>query len=125
VEGSLGVTTASVLDDDSLYVGVFLPCLLVGTVGGGTSLPTQKEALSILGLFSPHSRLEQEQSKFRQSSTDSKFYEDEGQGKVEEFAGIIAAACLAGEISLVSSLSEGSLARAHERLGRSKLKIRK
>ncbi len=94
VEGSLGVTTAKVLDNGDLYVGVFLPALLVGTVGGGTNLPTQKEALQILGVS--------------------------GAGKVEEFAGVVVAACLAGEVSLIASLSEGSLAKAHERLGRGK-----
>ncbi|MBI2443257.1 MAG: hydroxymethylglutaryl-CoA reductase [Candidatus Levybacteria bacterium] len=94
VEGSLGITTAKVLKNGDLYVGVFLPSLLVGTVGGGTSLPTQGEALRILGVS--------------------------GEGKVEEFAGIVAAACLAGEISLLASLSEGSLAESHKRLGREK-----
>ncbi|MBI4097497.1 MAG: hypothetical protein HY426_00480, partial [Candidatus Levybacteria bacterium] len=34
------------------------------------------------------------------------------------FAEIIGGAVLAGEISLLSSLSEGSLASAHKRLGR-------
>jgi len=92
VEGSLGITTAKVLENGDLYVGVYLPSLLVGTVGGGTNLPTQKEALSILGVS--------------------------GAGNVEEFAQIVVAACLAGEISLLASLSEGSLAKAHERLGR-------
>ncbi|MDP3941104.1 MAG: hydroxymethylglutaryl-CoA reductase [bacterium] len=99
VEGSLGITTAKVLDSGDLYVGVFLPSLLVGTVGGGTSLPTQKEALSVLGVS--------------------------GAGKVEEFAQIVVAACLAGEVSLLASLSEGSLARAHERLGRDTVKNQK
>jgi hydroxymethylglutaryl-CoA reductase (NADPH) len=94
IEGSLGITTAKVLENGDLYVGVFLPALLIGTVGGGTNLPTQKEALSILGVS--------------------------GEGKKDEFAQIIVAACLAGEISLLASLSEGSLATAHERLGRAK-----
>ncbi len=94
VEGSLGITTAKVLENGDLYVGVYLPALLVGTVGGGTNLPTQKEALQILGI--------------------------RGEGNVEEFAQIVVAACLAGEISLLASLSEGSLAESHRRLGRGK-----
>jgi hydroxymethylglutaryl-CoA reductase (NADPH) len=94
VEGSLGITTAKVLENGDLYVGVYLPALLVGTVGGGTNLPTQKEALQILGVS--------------------------GEGHVEEFAQIVVAACLAGEISLLASLSEGSLAESHKRLGRGK-----
>lgn len=100
VEGSLGITTAKVLENGDLYVGVFLPALLLGTVGGGTNLPTQKEAFKIL-------RLAQDNN-------------DSGQGKVEEFAQIVVAACLAGEVSLLASLSEGSLAESHRRLGRGK-----
>ena len=93
VEGSMGITTARILPNGSLSVSIYLPSLNIGTVGGGTSLSTQKEALSIIGVA--------------------------GAGNVEKFAEIIGAAVLAGEISLISSLSEGSLARAHERLGRS------
>lgn len=92
VEGSLGITTAKVIENGDLYVGVFLPSLLVGTVGGGTDLPTQNEALKVLGI--------------------------QGPGMVGEFAQIVVAACLAGEVSLLSSLAEGSLAKSHKRLGR-------
>ncbi|MCL4365866.1 hydroxymethylglutaryl-CoA reductase, partial [Patescibacteria group bacterium] len=35
VEGSLGVTTAEVLDNGDLYFSIYLPSLIVGTVGGG------------------------------------------------------------------------------------------
>lgn len=91
VEGSMGITTAKVLNKD-LLVSVYLPALNIGTVGGGTTLATQQEALKILGVA--------------------------GGGKVEKFAEVIAGAVLAGEISLLSSLSEGTLAKAHEKLGR-------
>ena len=43
-----------------------------------------------------------------------------GNGNVEKFAEIIAGAVLAGELSLLASLSEGTLARAHEKWGRGK-----
>lgn len=92
VEGSMGLTTAKIFGNGDLMVTVFLPALMVGTVGGGTGLSTQKEALGILGVA--------------------------GSGKVENLAEIIGAAVLAGEISLLSSLSEGTLAKAHEKLGR-------
>ncbi len=95
VEGSMGITTAKVLKNNDLLVSIYLPALQVGTVGGGTGLATQKEALQILGVA--------------------------GSGNVERFAEIIGGAVLAGEISLLSSLEEGSLARAHERLGRGKI----
>jgi len=92
VEGSNGITTIEVTKNGDLYCSVYLPSLMVGTVGGGTGLSTQKEGLSIMSVS--------------------------GTGKVEEFAGIVAGAVLAGEISLLASLAEGSLARAHKKLGR-------
>lgn len=92
VEGSLGITSVKMLKNGGLSVSVYLPSLQVGTVGGGTNLGTAKEALSILGVA--------------------------GNGQVEKFAEIIAAAVLAGEISLISSLSEGTLSKAHQALGR-------
>ncbi len=95
VEGSMGITTCKALKNGDLYVSIYLPALQVGTVGGGTNLATQKEALSILGVV--------------------------GSGNAEKFAEIIGAAVLAGEISLISSLSEGSLAAAHKKLGRSQV----
>lgn len=91
VEGSLGMTTMRV-EKENLYCSISLPSLIVGTVGGGTHLPTQKEALSILGL--------------------------QGQNDVIKFAEIVGAAVLAGELSLLASLSVGTLAKAHKALGR-------
>lgn len=91
VEGSLGMTTMRVEKDD-LYCSISLPSLVVGTVGGGTQLPTQKEALSIIGIT--------------------------GENDVLQFAEVIGAAVLAGEISLLASLSVGTLAKAHAKLGR-------
>ena len=94
VEGSLGITTAEVMGED-LYVSVYLPYLMVGTVGGGTNLATQNEALNMLGVAGGN----------------------EGKN-AKQFAEIIGASVLAGEISLLSSLGEGTLARAHQVLGR-------
>ncbi len=92
VEGSLGITTAEVLEDGSLYFSVYLPSLITGTVGGGTHLPTQQEALKIM------------QTK-----------------DVLEYTTVVGAAILAGELSLLSSLAEGSLVKAHKSLGRKKI----
>lgn len=92
VEGSMGITTTKALPNGDLYVSVYLPCVIAGTVGGGTGLATQQEALQLLGVA--------------------------GAGKVEKFAEIIGGAVLAGEISLLASLAEGSLGTAHEKLGR-------
>ncbi len=94
-ECAVGVTTAEVVNGEDLYVSVYLPDLMVGTVGGGTGLATQKEALDILGVAGGH---------------DGK--------NASALAEIIAAAVLAGELSLLSSLEEGSLAASHKRLAR-------
>lgn len=89
VEGSLGVTTAEVLQNGDLYFAIYLPDLMCGAVGGGTHLPTQQEALKIMNVKN-----------------------------VLEYSKAVAAAVIAGEISLIASLAEGSLAKAHKRLGR-------
>lgn len=89
VEGSLGMTIVQLQKDRSLYVNVYLPALMLGTVGGGTNLKTQSEARSILKTGSPY-----------------------------VLAEVLGAAVLSGEISLLASLAEGSLASAHKTLGR-------
>lgn len=95
-ECSVGITTAEIRGKE-LYVSIYLPDLMVGTIGGGTELATQKEALQILGIYGG----------------------ENGKNK-QKLVEIIGAAVLAGEISLLASLSEGSLARAHQRLARGK-----
>jgi hydroxymethylglutaryl-CoA reductase (NADPH) len=94
-ECSIGITTADIVNENDLYVSVYLPDLMVGTVGGGTTLATQSEALSIVGVAGGN----------------------DGKNAIR-FSQIIAGAVLAGEISLLSSLEQGSLARAHQRLAR-------
>ncbi len=96
VEGSLGITTAEVEKNSGLYFSVYLPDLMVGTVGGGTGVKTQREALTIMGLGKGK------------------------RGEVQEFTGVIGAAVLAGELSLMAALGAGHLARAHKKLGRKK-----
>lgn len=89
VEASLGITSAEVLENGSLHFSIYLPSLIVGTVGGGTHLPTQQEALKIMKVKD-----------------------------VLEYAMVLGGAILAGELSLIASLAEGSLAKAHQKLGR-------
>ena len=50
-ESAVGVTRFELRDDGSLYAAVTLPNLMVGTVGGGTGLPTQKACLELMGLY--------------------------------------------------------------------------
>ena len=91
VEGSMGTTTAEVVDGD-LYMSVRLPAIEVGTVGGGTRLPAQAEALSMMGCL--------------------------GDGKAVKLAEIIGAVVLAGELSTLCAQAAGQLGAAHSRLGR-------
>ncbi len=89
VDGSLGVTTIRETENGDLYVGIHMPAVMVGTVGGGTKLRTQVEARAVTGA--------------RTSS---------------ELAEVLVAAVLAGEVSLLASLAQGTLASAHQSLGR-------
>ncbi|OGF99442.1 hypothetical protein A2Y99_00175 [Candidatus Gottesmanbacteria bacterium RBG_13_37_7] len=96
VEGSLGVTSTQVIEDN-LHISVYLPDLIIGTVGGGTGLPAQEEALKIMGINREN------------KGNSAAFYAD-----------IITGAVLAGEVSLLAALSEGSLAASHQKLARGK-----
>ncbi|MBN1502074.1 hydroxymethylglutaryl-CoA reductase (NADPH) [Candidatus Woesearchaeota archaeon] len=95
VEGSLGLTTAEI-QEDKLYFSITLPCLQVGVIGGGTRIETQKECLKILGV-----------DQATENGSNSK-----------KLAEIIAAAVLAGELSLLGAQAAGHLAKAHKRLNR-------
>lgn len=96
VEGSLGITTTQV-NNNSLYISVYLPDVCIGTVGGGTRLPAQYEALEILGVA---------------GGTDGR--------NALKLAEILGGAVLAGELSLLAALSKGSLAASHKKLARGK-----
>lgn len=97
VESSMAITTAELTPQGDLYISITMPSLEVGTVGGGTGLPTQREALTIMGCAGPG---------------------NPPGSNAKKFAEIVAAACLAGELSLLSALAAGHLAQAHARLGR-------
>jgi hydroxymethylglutaryl-CoA reductase (NADPH) len=100
VEGANAITTAEVRgsgSDGDLYVSVSLSSLEVGTVGGGTKLPTQAEALDVLGIRGGG---------------------DPAGSNADAFAEYIAAGALAGELSLLSALASRHLSSAHAELGR-------
>ncbi|RKD93270.1 hydroxymethylglutaryl-CoA reductase (NADPH) [Halopiger aswanensis] len=102
VEGANAITTMDTRDSDGdgpadLYASVSLASLEVGTVGGGTKLPTQAEALDVLGLRGGG---------------------DPPGSNADALAEIIAVGALAGELSLLAALSSRHLASAHEDLGR-------
>ncbi|RDI72479.1 hydroxymethylglutaryl-CoA reductase (NADPH) [Halopelagius longus] len=96
VEGANAITTAEVRDGD-LYVSVSLASLEVGTVGGGTKLPTQAEGLDVLGLRGGG---------------------DPPGSNADALAECIAVGSLAGELSLLSALASRHLSSAHSDLGR-------
>jgi hydroxymethylglutaryl-CoA reductase (NADPH) len=91
-EASVGMTLMELTPEGDLYCGVDLPNLIVGTVGGGTRMPTARECLRIMRC--------------------------EGEGKAAKFAEIVAGTLLAGELSIIAAISAGHFARSHERLGR-------
>jgi hydroxymethylglutaryl-CoA reductase (NADPH) len=97
-EAAVGTTRFDVAAGGDLYVCVTLPNLIVGTVGGGTSLPTQRECLRMLGC--------------------------EGNGGARRFAEICAATVLCGEISIVGAIAAGDFAKAHALFGRRKHEVR-
>ncbi len=96
VEGSNAITTAETRDD-GLYASLTIASLEVGTVGGGTKLPTQREALDVVGVRGGG---------------------DPPGSNADALAEIITTAALAGELSLLGALASNHLASAHEELGR-------
>ncbi|MDY6835106.1 MAG: hydroxymethylglutaryl-CoA reductase [Chloroflexota bacterium] len=89
-----GRLAVSAVPEGGVRVTADIPCLLVGTVGGGSGLATQKECLRILGC--------------------------EETGSARKFAEIAAAVVLAGEISLLGAASADEFVGAHQRLGRNR-----
>jgi hydroxymethylglutaryl-CoA reductase (NADPH) len=94
VESSTGMVHMETTSEGDLYASLTLPSLIVGTYGGGTGLPTQRECLEILGCY--------------------------GEGKVLKFAEIVTAVAAAGEISLGAAVSSLEWVSAHERYGRNR-----
>lgn len=95
-ESSIGISRMEMRQDGALYASVTLPNIMVGTVGGGTGLPTQKACLDILGLS--------------------------GSGNARAFAEVTAALCLAGELSIVGAFCAEHFSRAHHKLARGQAK---
>lgn len=91
-EASVGLTRMDVTKEGDFYVSVSLPNLIVGTVGGGTHLPTAHECLAMLDCV--------------------------GGGKAKKFAEICAVTVLAGELSIAGALAAGEFSAAHATFGR-------
>ncbi|GJP62322.1 hypothetical protein CLOP_g19402, partial [Closterium sp. NIES-67] len=82
-----------------LHASVTMPCIEVGTVGGGTFLAPQAAALSLLGVRGAHPL--------------------QPGANAQQLARVVAAAVLAGELSLCSALASGDLVNAHLKYNRS------
>jgi hydroxymethylglutaryl-CoA reductase (NADPH) len=93
-ESATGVTRFEVTADGGLYASVTLPGIMVGTVGGGTGLPTQRACLELMGLA--------------------------GSGNARALAEVCAGLLLAGELSIIAALSAGHFSRAHRKLARTR-----
>jgi hydroxymethylglutaryl-CoA reductase (NADPH) len=91
-EAAVGTTRMELAPEGDLYAAVTMPNLIVGTVGGGTGLPSQRACLDLLGLAGP--------------------------GNARAFAEVAAALCLAGELSITGAICAGEFTSAHERLAR-------
>ncbi|MEO6636974.1 MAG: hydroxymethylglutaryl-CoA reductase [Ginsengibacter sp.] len=93
-EAAVGITRMEATSTGDLYASVTLPNLIVGTVGGGTALPTQRECLELMGCY--------------------------GTGKARKFAELCGALVLAGELSIAAAISAGHFTQAHKKFGRKK-----
>ena len=92
-DSSTGIINMEVIESD-LYVSIYLPSLVLGTIGGGTSLPAQKSCLELMKCY--------------------------GKNNVKKFAEIDTAALLCGEISLAAAITAGDFIEAHEKYGRNR-----
>ncbi len=93
-ESAIGITRFEKTSSGDLYAAVTLPGIMVGTVGGGTGLPTQNACLQLMNLAGP----------------------DKSRALAEVAAGLI----LGGELSIIGALAAGHFSRAHQNLARGK-----
>ncbi|XP_039747956.1 3-hydroxy-3-methylglutaryl-coenzyme A reductase [Pararge aegeria] len=87
---------------DDLYVTCTMPCLEVGTVGGGTVLAGQGACLEILGVKGAAVRPAENSARL---------------------ASLICATVLAGELSLMAALVNSDLVKSHMRHNRSAINV--
>ncbi|KAJ3040415.1 3-hydroxy-3-methylglutaryl-coenzyme A (HMG-CoA) reductase isozyme, partial [Rhizophlyctis rosea] len=93
VESSQCITLMEEINDGDLYMTCTMPCVEVGTVGGGTALPPQAACLDMLGVRGAN-------------------YDEPG-ANAQKLARLICAAVMAGELSLCSALAAGHLVKSH------------
>eukprot|EP00536_Pseudo-nitzschia_multiseries_P009131 jgi/Psemu1/288249/fgenesh1_pg.248_\ len=92
VESSNCITLMEEQDDGDLWMCCTMPSIEVGTVGGGTSLPAQAACLEAIGCKGG-------------GSTPG--------ANAKKLATVVAAATMAGELSLLAALAANTLVQAH------------
>ena len=100
VESSNCMTLMEATEEGDLRISVTMPCIEVGTVGGGTTLPAQRAALEMLTVAGASQEPKQA-----------------GDNAIE-LARVVCGTVLAGELSLMAALSVNHLMSAHMDLGR-------
>lgn len=93
-EASAAILYVEHTAEDNLFMSITIPSLIIATHGGGTSLPTQRECLTMLDCV--------------------------GRNRAKKLAEIIAGVVLAGEISLGSAISSNDWVSSHEKFGRNR-----
>ncbi|MFZ3184178.1 MAG: phosphotransferase [Pseudomonas sp.] len=93
-ESALAQLHLELNEDGDVYCIMTMPSLVIGTVGGGTNLPQQRECLELIDCAGP--------------------------GKAHKLAEVIASYCLALDLSTLAAIAADQFARAHERLGRNR-----
>lgn len=88
----------------NLQIAVSMPCIEVGTIGGGTFLPPQAAMLDLLGVAGAHPT---------SPGTNAR-----------QLARLVCAGVLAGELSLNAALAAGHLVKAHMAHNRSQAPTR-
>jgi hydroxymethylglutaryl-CoA reductase (NADPH) len=92
VESSNCITLMEETDEGDLWISCTMPSIEVGTVGGGTSLPAQAACLKAIGCQGG-------------GSTPGE--------NAKKLAKVVAAATMAGELSLLAALAANTLVAAH------------
>mmetsp|Transcript_24716 Transcript_24716/g.51296 ORF Transcript_24716/g.51296 Transcript_24716/m.51296 type:complete len:641 (-) Transcript_24716:113-2035(-) len=92
VESSNCITLMEETSDGDLWISCTMPSIEVGTVGGGTGLPAQSACLKAIGV---------------------KGGGDSPGDNSKKLAHVVAAATMAGELSLMAALASNSLVAAH------------
>ncbi|KAI8367004.1 3-hydroxy-3-methylglutaryl-coenzyme A reductase [Choanephora cucurbitarum] len=94
VESSNCITLMKAVNGEKdLHISCTMPCIEVGTIGGGTILPPQQAMLDFIGVRGPHPT--------------------EPGANARRLARVICASVMAGELSLCAALAAGHLVKAH------------